>query len=201
MDIVHGSCEMNIVKLLVLGDASVGKTSLLLRYMTSNYISDVKETIGVEYKSKVINVKGEDILLQVWDTAGQERYKTIARSYYRKASGVIIAFDITNKTSLDNVITWTQNILSEVDQRTCLVIAATKCDLNNNEVYLKQAKQIANSLGLKLFQTSAKINKEVDQLFDYIINNAIEKQLISCNVKGSINLESRMPKKVKKKCC
>ena len=94
------------LKILILGDSSVGKTSLLLKYADGYFPTIYVATIGVEYKIKQINVNGLDINLQIWDTAGQERFRSITQNFMKGADGIIYVYEITNKQSFDNLRTW-----------------------------------------------------------------------------------------------
>ena len=87
----------HVFKVLLIGDSNVGKTSLLLQY-TENRYSDTECTIGIDFKIKKLDVSSKSIKLQIWDTAGQEKFNTITTSYYKGAHGIIIVFDISNKT-------------------------------------------------------------------------------------------------------
>ena len=97
--------EINL-KILILGDSAVGKTTLLLKYVDGYFPNIYVATIGVEYKIKKINLNGININLQIWDTAGQERFRGITKNFLKGADGIIYAFDITNKASFDNLKNW-----------------------------------------------------------------------------------------------
>ena len=97
------------LKILILGDCAVGKTSLLLRYTDDNFSESHISTIGVEYKIKSINVNGKTIKLQIWDTSGQERFRSITKNFFRNADGVLFVYDITNKETFSNIKMWLQD--------------------------------------------------------------------------------------------
>ena len=97
--------EINL-KILLCGDSSVGKTSLLLRY-TEEYFPEMHiSTIGVEYKIKILNINGRKVILRIWDTSGQERYRSITQNFYRNANGILFVFDLTSKETFDNIRNW-----------------------------------------------------------------------------------------------
>ena len=91
------------LKVILIGDASVGKTALLLKYVDGKFLENHIATIGVEYKEKIIKHNNIDIKLQIWDTAGQERFRTITNSYYRGAHAIVIVFDLTKRESYEHV--------------------------------------------------------------------------------------------------
>jgi len=93
-------------KLLFLGDTSVGKTSLLIRYIDKKYDEDSLPTLGVDLRYKYVTLENKKIRVDIWDTAGQERFKNITKNYFRGAHGIILVFDITNKVTFDVLKTW-----------------------------------------------------------------------------------------------
>jgi len=95
--------DSSVIRLLLLGDSAVGKSSLLLRFCEGRFENNFVITIGVDFKTKTMNVDGKSHRVQVWDTAGQERFRTITPAYYRNAMGVLILFDVTNKKSFDSM--------------------------------------------------------------------------------------------------
>ena len=95
--------DSGVIRLLLLGDSAVGKSSLLLRFCEGRFENNFVITIGVDFKTKTLNIDGKPHRVQVWDTAGQERFRTITPAYYRNAMGVLILFDVTNKKSFDSM--------------------------------------------------------------------------------------------------
>lgn len=95
--------DNGVIRLLLLGDSAVGKSSLLLRFCEGRFENNFVITIGVDFKTKTMNIEGKQHRVQVWDTAGQERFRTITPAYYRNAMGVLILFDVTNKKSFDSM--------------------------------------------------------------------------------------------------
>ena len=98
--------KKNFLKVVVLGDASVGKTSLLTRYTEGKHINGTKPTIGADFKKKEVQINDSTVSVQIWDTAGQERYQSIGHAFYRGADCCIICFDITNHNSFENIQKW-----------------------------------------------------------------------------------------------
>ena len=92
-----------LFKIIIIGDAGVGKSNILIRYTQNEFDSSMKPTIGIEFSSKTIKIDQKKVKLQIWDTAGQERYKAVAKQYYKGAVGVMIVYDITKKKSFESV--------------------------------------------------------------------------------------------------
>lgn len=92
-----------LFKIIIIGDAGVGKSNILIRYTKDMFDASNKPTIGIEFSSKTIDVDSKKVKLQIWDTAGQERYRAVAKQYYKGAAGVMIVYDITKRSSFENV--------------------------------------------------------------------------------------------------
>eukprot|EP01115_Flamella_aegyptia_P004505 TRINITY_DN194_c0_g1_i2.p1 TRINITY_DN194_c0_g1~~TRINITY_DN194_c0_g1_i2.p1 ORF type:complete len:201 (-),score=32.16 TRINITY_DN194_c0_g1_i2:36-638(-) len=153
------------LKLLIIGDADVGKSSLLLRYVDDTF-QESFITLGVDFKQKKVQVSGKTVNLIIWDTAGQERFRTITSSFFRGADGVIITYDVTNKATYENVPNWLQEIDHYTEDTVYKVIVGNKKD-NENEraVDFTTAKEYALDLGLDIYETSAKTGEGVNDMF------------------------------------
>ena len=103
-----------IFRIVIVGDTTSGKTNILMKYIKNSFNCDSKHTVGVDLFSKLLKLKGIQIKLQIWDTSGQERYKSVTTVYFKGAQGFLIIYDITNKTSFDNIEKWIDEILKVV---------------------------------------------------------------------------------------
>ena len=169
------------LKLLLIGDSNVGKTSLLLRYLDNTFSDKYITTIGVEFKSKDITLNNKTYKIHIWDTAGQERYKSITRNFYKHAEGIIFVYDITNKTSFSNLKNWISTAENEADFK--IIIVGNKLDMESRrEVSIEQLKKLAKKKNCKYFETSAKDNINVENLFLSIINEMIN------NIKDEVSI-------------
>jgi small GTP-binding protein len=162
-------------KIIILGDTSVGKTSLLKRYTNGTYSEDFLATIGVDFYPKIIEVNRKKIKFQVWDIVGHQRFRYPNRLYYRRASGVVIAYDCTDKNFFSNIENWIKEIRLNADDSVCKVIAATKCDLIGNTLNTQTAETLKQEFGIKVFETSSKENINVNQAFEYLIQEILQK--------------------------
>ncbi|KAK3084512.1 hypothetical protein FSP39_014600 [Pinctada imbricata] len=155
----------HLFKLLIIGDSGVGKSSLLLRFSDNTFSGTYITTIGVDFKIRTVDVNGEKVKLQIWDTAGQERFRTITSTYYRGTHGVIVVYDVCSGESFANVKRW----LHEIDQNCDVVnriLVGNKDDDPDRKVVLTQdAQRFAEQMGIQLFETSAKENKNVEEMF------------------------------------
>jgi small GTP-binding protein len=153
------------IKLLVLGDSAVGKSCLLMRFCESKFDNNFVITIGVDFKSKIIQRQGQKIRLQIWDTAGQERFRTITPAYYKAGQGVLLVYDITEPSSFENVKFWLSQ-LEEFNTDAKKILVGNKVDRSADRKVSEEAgAALAKEFNMDFFETSAKINKNVDEAF------------------------------------
>lgn len=117
-----------MVKLLILGDMSVGKSSILNSYLRIPFNTNIPSTIGIDYKINSTTYKGRKIKVQLWDSAGQERFKCYTKIYYRGAHGIILVYDVNDKESVENLSTWMKEMKNEFEDR-CVIVFGNKIDL------------------------------------------------------------------------
>ncbi|XP_039190240.1 ras-related protein Rab-42 [Crotalus tigris] len=162
-------------RILLLGDSTVGKTSLLRRYTERCFIPTPCPTVGVEFYSKMMELPpGIKVKLQLWDTAGQERFRCITRSFYRNAVGVLLIFDMTNRRSFESIFDWYNEVTNVMD-KVIFLLVGHKCDLESmNRVTLEEAEGLAMSLGTSFIETSAKTDTNIDLAFETITNAIYE---------------------------
>ena len=170
------------LKLLIIGDSAVGKTSMLLKYTDNFFPESHLATIGVEFKTKDIQYNGYNINLQVWDTAGQERFKSITKSFFRNANGIIFVYDITQKNSFKNVKDWIKDSEAN-DTGFKRILVGNKIDLQNKrQVQLNEVKDWADKKNLEVIAASAKtganIDKAVMKLIELILQNKSKDEIM-----------------------
>ena len=170
------------LKILVLGDSAVGKTSLLLKYTDDYFPTVYVSTIGVDYKTKIININDMNISLQIWDTAGQERFRSLAKSFMKDADGILFVYDITNKKSFDNIKNWIKRT-EDVNDSFQKIIVGNKSDLENKrEVKKETLEKFCNTGNLKGIEMSAKLGINVNEAFNILtqllVGNMTKEQFI-----------------------
>lgn len=152
-------------KLVFLGDQSVGKTSLITRFMYDSFDSTYQATIGIDFLSKSLAVDGNEVALQIWDTAGTERFRSLIPNYIRDLSAAVAAYDITSSLSFDNIRSWINDIRQENDN-VLIVLCGNKTDLaEKRRVSYEQGLRLAEELGTLYMETSAKSGHNVKKLF------------------------------------
>ena len=211
--------EDNITcKVVLVGDAGVGKTSIIQRYLSNTYSENLPSTSTASYSYKVIEYKkyNKSISFDIWDTAGQEIYRSIAKNFYVNASIGILVYDIRNKLTFESIKNyWHKQLKDSGEEKMVIGIAGNKSDLfEDEEVSEKEAENFAQSVGAIFQLTSCKNNVGIDDLFEkcgekYLENN----QLIDNNTnkanegKGKVKLNldnnkgNNNGKNNKKKCC
>jgi len=127
-----------LFKIILIGESGVGKTNLLNRYISNDFLKDSKATVGVEFGLKKLNIFGKKVSAQIWDTAGQERYKSVTNAYYKGTKGAVIVYDVTNIESFEAVDKWYLDLKSKVDFDFICVIVGNKCDKENERKVSKE---------------------------------------------------------------
>ena len=200
------------VKLLLVGDTCVGKTSLLLQYTENYFPEEHGATIGVEYKIKMFQYKDFQIKLHIWDTAGQERFHSITNNFFHNADGILFVYDITNEKSFEGAKNWIKEA-EEIGDYFKRIIIGNKCDLEEKrQVSLAELEQFANEENINFFETSAKDNINLKEVFNKIVELIFEDKddeeiLREYSVKkSSLSIASKATKNKNKskdieKCC
>ena len=198
-----------LFKLLLIGNSSVGKSSLLFRFVENVWDDSFVPTIGVDFKLKTLEVNGKKVKLQIWDTAGQERFKNITASYYRGGNGVLVVYDITDRDSFENLNSWLIEIEKNANKNVYKLLIGNKCDLEEKrKVTYQEGKDFAASNGMQFIETSAKADTKVKEAFELLTQ-----EIIKANVTKDKTMErkektvhlssgaSDLSTKTKKGCC
>lgn len=165
-----------VIKLLVIGDSTVGKTSFCVRYSDDKFLAGYVATVGIDYKVKNVLCQGEKVKVQIWDTAGQERYRTITTAYYRGAMGFVLMYDICNEQSFRAVADWASQISTHSWENTQVILVGNKCDLEDERIVsYEQGRKMAEQMGFPFFETSAKENINVRATFDKLVDMICDK--------------------------
>jgi len=177
-----------LLKVLLVGEASVGKTSIFHRFVKNEYSDTYKATIGADFFSKQIDIGNSEVIMQIWDTAGQERHRSLAASFFRGSDVCILVYDITNKESFKALETWYEQFIQKVgcqganpENEFIFVVLGNKCDLENREVDSDKAAQFCQKKGFNFYETSALDGHHVREAFEFIAQRGIEKQELQLN--------------------
>jgi Ras-related protein Rab-8A len=169
-----------VLKILVIGDSSVGKSSLLLRYVDDQFSPSFITTVGIDFKIKdvVLPSTGTKVKLQIWDTAGQERFRTITAAYYRGAMAIVIVYDVTNKQSFSHLTYWVSQVAEQRHEHPPIcVIVGNKSDMvEQRTVGDIEGRRFAEANGCLFAETSAYTGRGVSQLFVELAERILTKQ-------------------------
>ena len=195
---------LKVAKIGLLGDSSVGKSSICQSYAGLEFNQTYLTTIGSDkYESKFTVENGKQIKLIIWDTAGQERFRSMALNTIKSVNGIVLVADLTNKDSFDNIKLWLQDINDNFDNP-CLVLFGNKSDLKEERVVSsEEAKKYAEENKLIYFETSAKTSTGIKEGFAYIANQAYKKaeQKLKKDEEENIVIGKNTRKKSDSGCC
>lgn len=154
-------------KLVFLGDQSVGKTSIITRFMYDNFDRHYQATIGIDFLSKTMYLEDRTVRLQLWDTAGQERFRSLIPSYIRDSSVAVVVYDVSNRASFLNTTKWVEDVRAERGTDVVICLVGNKTDLGNDkrQVSTEEGEERARKDGLMFMECSAKAGYNVKSLF------------------------------------
>ncbi|CAN8202074.1 unnamed protein product [Coccothraustes coccothraustes] len=158
------------LKLLLVGDSGVGKSSLLRRVTDGAFEPRQAPTVGIDFKVKKMVVEGRAVQLAIWDTAGQERFRTVTPSYYRGAQGVVLVYDVTRKATFTGLGSWLNELeMYTTPSSTVTMLVGNKTDKPDREVERKEGLQLARKHSLLFIETSAKTQDGVYHAFEELV--------------------------------
>ena len=187
-----------LFKVLLIGNSSVGKSSLLLRFVDNQWNDLFVPTIGVDFKIRTMEIDNKNVKFQIWDTAGQERFKNITASYYRGAHGIFVVYDISDTESFKNINNWLIEIEKNANKNVYKILVGNKCDLEDKRtVSYQQGKELAETYGMQFIETSAKSNTNVDEAF-HLLGREVMKMSLNDKEKNFGNKDKNKMKLDKK---
>ena len=155
-----------LLKYIIIGDAAVGKSNLLLRYAHGQFKPEYQLTIGVEFGAKNIQINNKIFRIQIWDTAGQENFRSITRAYYKNSVCALVVYDISSKDTFDHVTNWIEDCKNQSPKTIFMTLVGNKCDLNDKrQVSIEEGRELAEKNEMLFFETSAKDGINVDEIF------------------------------------
>ncbi|KAK7578151.1 hypothetical protein V9T40_010356 [Parthenolecanium corni] len=190
-------------KLVILGDSGVGKTCLLLKFRDNTFLSgNFISTVGIDYRNKVIDIDGTKVKLQIWDTAGQERFRSVTHAYYRDAHALLLLYDVTNKSSFDNIRAWLGEIKEYAQDDVVIMLLGNKTDCKSSERVIRRedGERLAKEYKVTFMETSAKTGVNVDLAFTAIARELLSKNSDDMN-KSSFKVQDYIREQTQKSTC
>ena len=189
--------QRKVLRISLLGDTTVGKTSLIDAFFNIEFSAHTIANIGIDKQQKEMEMKdGRTMKIILWDTAGQERFHDLAMNTIRTCQGIVLCFDLSKRKSFEGIPNWLNQIRT-IDDKIPIILFGNKCDLIDNRVVEEEeAKALSNKYNLEYLETSAKENINVNEGFQKIIDEAYEK-----SGAAALGVELDMKKKEKKKGC
>ena len=162
-----------MVSIILIGESSVGKSSLIRRYHTNEFTTDFYTTLGTDFITKKIEIDSRTVSAQIWDTAGQERFSTITKNFYKRADAILLVYDMTKEESFLKISKWVDNLKDNVSNKVPRCLAANKKDLEEErQITLEMGMEKAKELNMTYFETSARTGENIDKLFKDVIEKA-----------------------------
>lgn len=158
------------VKLVLLGEAAVGKSSIVLRFVSNDFAENKEPTIGAAFLTQRVNIDENTIKFEIWDTAGQERFASLAPMYYRNAQAALVVYDVTKPQSFIKARYWVKELHEQANKDIIIALIGNKLDIvendeNERKVAIEEGEKLAQEENLLFFETSAKTGLNVNDVF------------------------------------
>eukprot|EP00062_Callorhinchus_milii_P002362 gi/632938471/ref/XP_007905095.1/ PREDICTED: ras and EF-hand domain-containing protein-like isoform X2 [Callorhinchus milii] len=204
----HIQTDGPLYRLVLAGDAGSGKSSFLQRLCMNEFKGDIPTTLGVDFQVKKLLVDGEVTTLQIWDTAGQERFRSIAKSYFRKANGVLLLYDVTSQNSFLNVREWIDEVKNATDTPVPIILIGNKTDLRNempktksDSVFPAHGEKLAMAYNALFCETSAKDGTNVVEAVLHLAREAKKNAKDRNDAESTTKLPLNKPAIALNNCC
>ena len=202
--------EETILKIIILGSSEVGKTSIMNRYFNNDFSPNLLSTIGIDFKTKYFKFDDEKIKFNFIDTAGQEKFRAISVNYLKGTNGVILVFDLTKLETFYLIQNWINDIIQNNQENISKILLGNKSDLiDERNVNKEEAEKLANDLGCKYYEASAKTGENIFEALNEIaelsyhqyktLKNSERRNSIRISTESYHTINSKAQKK--KKCC
>ena len=196
--------ESEKISIIMIGDTSVGKSTLMRKFISGQFSDSLAPTLGIELYKKEVTINDKQYLYRIWDTCGQERFRSLSKNYFHNSDGIMLLFDLNSKNSFDNLDKWFNSIKESGCEEIPLILVGTKCDLKNNisEELINNFINENQSIQ-KYYKSSAKDNIGIEEPFIELGKLIIKKigNIQRTNSKIIIKKSSSNNIKPKKKCC
>eukprot|EP01084_Bolivina_argentea_P264146 447338_1 len=189
----------HLLKVLLMGDSSVGKSSILRRQKFGTFDVNIESTIGVDFLTQMMEVEGKKLKLTLWDTAGQERFRTLTSSYYRGAHGILLVYDVTRRDTFENLPKWLEEVETfhpSGGREVVKLLIGNKIDLENRKVSRNEGEEWARSKKMMFLEASAKTQVGIKQAFSEVVHKICENPVLLTGTapgkpRGTVSVDER----------
>ena len=165
-----------LFKYIIIGDPSVGKSNLLMKFAHNKFTDEYQTTIGVEFGAKNIQLNDQIYRIQIWDKAGQENFRSITRAYFKNCVCAMVVYDITCRKSFENIQNWVQDVHEQSPKTILIILIGNKIDLEDKRVVsYEEGNDFAVKNGLIFMETSAKTGEGVEEIFNESAQQIVKK--------------------------
>ena len=186
--LASGAAFDHIFKVLLIGDAGVGKSSMLLRFTDDAFEEQMASTIGVDFRVKTLTLGGKVCKLTIWDTAGQERFRTLTSSYYRGCHGIIVVFDVNERETFENLQRWLDELeLYTTTKYASKLLVGNKIDLQDRQVSVAEAQAFARKQQMMYIEASAKTREGIKQAFEEVVQKILDTPKLMDEIGGGLS--------------
>lgn len=179
------------IKLILLGNSGVGKTSIMIRFDSKKFTEHTISTTGVDFRTKKFSINHRRVNCQLWDTAGQERFAGITRAYYRDADGILIVYDVTNNDSLLSLDRWIDDLNNNASKSCRKILLCNKVDLPHTPDQVAKGKALADENGFTFCKTSAKSGQNIFKAIKHISREIIDNRAVEDTDKATVAMENQ----------
>jgi small GTP-binding protein len=184
------------IKIMILGNQAVGKSSIMLRYTDDVFHYNMMGTAGVDFKKKMVKIGNEEIKVMIYDTAGHDRFRQITKNLYKGSQGIMLVYDVSDKKTFESVSYWMDHIKNNADVGVEIILVGNKIDITNREVSTEDGIGLANKFKVPIVETSALNGFNVENAFLTLIQNICEK-----DIKKIMLTDNEKKPKTKTRCC
>lgn len=185
------------MKLVLVGDQNVGKTSLLRYLVDQKPLNDPTTTTSIYLTVHQLQVRGNSVNVNIWDTAGEEQYRSLASVYLRSAKGVLIVFDLTARSSFESVQYWLKYIDETLEVTPATIVVGNKCDREDQEVADDRIEEFCRAKGVRFMKTSAATGENVEMVFKQLVEDVLD----TVNMGSAPQVQLVHPEPVERICC
>jgi small GTP-binding protein len=188
------------VKLMLLGNQAVGKSSLMLRYTDDLFNTNMMGTAGIDIKKKVVRVDDVLVKVMIYDTAGHDRFRSITQKTYKGAKGIVLVYDVSDRSTFESVSEWMEHIKAHAESDVQVILVGNKMDIINKQVNEEDGIQFAKKYNVLFMETSALTGNNVETAFGMLLQGIINKDIEKVRVTTDMP-EKKQQQKVKSRCC